>query len=409
MTGRQFFILIFLGLIGSFLFSGIESGILAVDLLDLRRLSKAGSKKATGLLILLERKDLILASLLIAHNIANVTLSAMTTAYFNKTIGHQAPLIAVIVITPVILICGEFLPKMLFLTYSNRLLLKMHRLIQLTTWMLYPFAVVAISLPRWMSRHQKKRSNDLTRHDIQVLVKTGAGSHQITQEERVMLGRLLEMKDRRVVKAMVPISDVIMIPDTASIQDALYEIRKHGVSRLPVYHEINDNIIGIVNAIDLLKAPFLQESIRSYIQKPFFVPEQTVMVHLLAEAYKKHEISVVIDEYGVATGIIAMEDMIEEITGDIVDEYDKETSTAHKLREGTYIVDSRISIKSFNETIAPILPSGDYQTLAGFINQWAQKIPQAGDTIGFENIQFMVLDATPKKLGKLIVHIDPVD
>lgn len=409
MTGKHFLIIITFGLIGTFFFSGIESGILAVDLLDLRRLAKAGSKKAAGLLKLLERKDLILASLLIAHNIVNVTLSAMATAYFSKTLGSHAPLIAVVIITPMILIWGEFLPKMLFLAHGNRLLLYTHRLIQVTTWILYPFAVMAISLPHLITRRRKKQPHHLTRQDIQVLVKTGAGAHQVSQEERMMLGRLLEMKDRRVIKAMVPIGEVIMMPDSATVQDALYDVRKHGVSRLPVYHDNHDNIIGIVTAIDLLKASSLRDPVTLYIQKPFFVPEQTIMIHLLEAAYKKHEIAIVIDEYGMASGIITMEDMIEEITGDIVDEYDKETSLAYRLRKGVYIVDSRISIKDFNEVVAPILPSGDYQTLAGFINQRTQKIPQAGETVEFDDMRVVVLDATPKRLGKLIVYINFLD
>lgn len=407
MTDGWFFFLVTAGLAGSFFFSGTETGILATDTMDLHRLAKAGSKSAAVLLKLLKRKDMILAALLVGNNITNVTLSVMTTAYLYNRFGSHAPAVAIVIITPLILFFGEILPKALYLANGNRFLLRTHGLIRLTALLFHPFAAAAVALPRLITHPRQTRTQDLTRQDIHILVKTGAGAHQISQEERIMMDRLLDMKDRRVIKAMKPIGDAIMIPDDATVHDALRQIRRHGVSRLPVYKDTQDNITGIVVAVDLLKAVNPRDPVGPYVRKPFFVPEQTIIIHLLEDAYKEHEFAIVIDEYGVATGIITMEDMVEEITGDILDEYDREIPVAYKLKRGTHIVDSRISIKEFNETVAPIIPPGDYLTLAGFLTTAMQKIPQAGAGFEFENARFVVLDATSKRLGRIIVHIDP--
>jgi putative hemolysin len=407
MTGEWFFFLIVTGLAASFFFSGTETGILATDTMDLHRLSKAGSKNAAALLKMLKRKDLILAALLVGNNITNVTVSVMTTAYFYNTFGSHAPAMTVVIITPLILFFGEILPKTLYLANGNRFLVRTYWLIRLTALVFHPFAAAAVALPRLITSPHRTRTQDLTRQDIHILVKTGAGAHQISQEERTMMDRLLDMKDRRVIKAMKPIGDVIMIPSDATVHDALRQIRRYGVSRLPVYRDTHDNITGIVVAVDLLKAANPADPVAPFVRKPFFVPEQTIIIHLLEDAYKEHEFAIVIDEYGVAAGIITMEDMIEEITGDIMDEYDREIPVAYKLKRGTHIVDSRISIKEFNESVAPILPPGDYLTLAGFLSTAMQKIPQAGAIFEYENARFVVLDATAKRLGRIIVHIDP--
>ena len=405
MSNTAFLPLFALGILCSFLFSGIETGILTMDPILLQRRVRNGSKRAAKLDRLLVRKDLILATLLIGNNLTNVSLSALTTHYLNRHFQAHAPLIAISIVTPAVLIFGEILPKSLFMAHGERLLLSMEPVIFLTASIFRPFAAIAMVFPKILGASRPAGGNLLTREDLRVLVKTGAASRDIGQDERIMISRLLEMKDRRVVKAMKPINDVAMIPDTARIRDAHRMIRKHGVTRLPVFHEHQDAIIGIVLATDLLTSTDPMEPLDRYLRKPFFIPEQKAIFQMLEENLGDKEIAIVIDEYGLATGIITMEDMVEEIMGNILDEYDLETPIAYRLMSGSHVVDSRISIKEFNETIAPVLPTGDYLTLSGFLTSRLQKIPRAGDTFETGSTRFVILDASPQRIGRVMVHI----
>jgi len=178
-------------------------------------------------------------------------------------------------------------------------------------------------------------------------------------------------------------------------------------ARLPVFHERTDNIVGIVFATDLLKSTDPTESVMQYSRRPYFVPEQKTIIELFEEFYRKLEIAVVVDEYGVATGIITMEDMIEEVIGDIQDEYDDELQLFQPLETGGILLDSRITVKEFNERFGRGIPSGDYTTVAGFLMMMTQKIPQRGDAFTFDAFRFTILDATPQRIGRMVVYRKP--
>lgn len=405
MNDTLFLLLFATCIILCFFFSGSETGILTADRITLSREEKSGSRSASRLIRFLDRKDTILATLLIGNNLSNISISALTTSYLSDRFGAKAPLIAISIVTPTILVFGELIPKALYMAYGNRLLKVSHGLISFCTLFFRPVAEIAMILPRLMAPSRKAVDVPLTREDLHVLVKTGAVVQEVGQDERMMISRLLGMRDRRVVKAMMPIGDVAMIPDTAVIRDAHRVIRKHGVSRLPVFHERSDTIVGIVQATDLLRSTDPLEPVAGYVKKPYFVPEQKAIFQLLEESFREQAIAVVIDEYGLATGIITMEDMVEEIMGDILDEYDVDEPVSYQLKSGSHVVDSRISIKEFNEKIAPVLPSGDFLTLSGFLSARMQKIPQVGDVCEFGPVRFVILEASAQRPGRIVVHI----
>ncbi len=405
MSDLMFYLLAGICLVSSFFFSGSETGVLTADTIMLHHKVRKGSRGATRVLRLLERKDLILATMLVGNNLVNISISALTTNYLNQQFGSHAPLLAIFIVTPVILLFGEILPKALYLTHGNSLLLATHWLITFLTIIFRPLTEVAMIVPRVLAPVNSRRDNDLTREDLQVLVRTGTLARDVSKDERVMIGRLLEMKDRRVVKAMMPIGEVVMIPDTAKIRDAHRVIRIHGISRLPVYRDRSDSIVGILLVTDLLTSTDPLEPVTRYLRKPYFVPEQKVIFQMLEESYREQEIAIVIDEYGLATGIITMEDMVEEIMGDILDEYDEEPPLSFQLKSGSHVIDSRMSIKEFNETIHPLLPPGDYMTLGGFLSTKMQKIPHAGDVFDYGSLRFVILDAVPQRIGKVVIHL----
>lgn len=399
-----FVLLFLLSLSGAVFFAGSETGILAADVLVLRQWSERGSRGARSVLKMLERKDTVLATLLVGNNLAIVSASALATSFFTQRFGQNGAVISILIVSPMMLVFGEILPKAVYLTLGNRLLVLSHWLITVFIVLFRPLSVTAMVFPRMLVRGHADWTPGLDREDIRVLVKTSDLAGDLAREERLMISRLLELKDRRVSRAMVPIIETTLVPATARIRDAHTAIRKRGVSRLPIYSDRTDNIVGVVFATDLLRSADPTESIMIYSRKPFFVPEQKTIIELFREFYRKREMAIVVDEYGVATGIITMEDMIEEVIGDIQDEYDDETRLFQPLATGGTLIDSRIPVKEFNERFGRSIPAGDYTTVAGFLMMVMQKIPCRGDTFAFGALRFTILDATPQRIGRVVVN-----
>nr|HPQ40679.1 CNNM domain-containing protein [bacterium] len=298
MSVLEFLILFLLSLLGAVFFAGSETGILAADTMRLRRWSEKGSRGARSVLRMLDQKDTIIATLLVGNNLAVVSASALATSFFTRHFGQNGAALSILIVSPMMLVFGEILPKAVYLSFGNRLLVMTHWLISFFIICFKPLSVTTMLFPKMMVRGTVDWTPGLTRDDIRVLVKTSDMAGDLAREERMMISRLLELKDRRVSRAMVPVIETAMIADTAKIRDAHTVIRKRGVSRLPIYSERNDNIVGIVFATDLLRSTDPLESIMVYSRKPVFVPEQKTIIELFREFYRKLEIAIVVDEYG---------------------------------------------------------------------------------------------------------------
>lgn len=395
--------LFLLSLLGAVFFAGSETGMLAADTLFLRMRAEKGSKNARSVLKLLEKKDVLLATMLVGNNLAIVSASAVTTSFFTQRYGQNGALISIAVVSPMLLTFGEILPKAVYLSFGERLLMATHWLVTFFAIIFRPIVLIAMALPRMIARSHRVIDAGVTRQDIEVLVKTSVLAGDLAREERQMISRLLDLKARRVTHAMVPLIDVAMISDTAKIRDAHRVIRSHGVSRLPVYSGSQDHITGVVFATDLLRSTDPLEPVTTYCRKPFFVPEQKTIIELFDEVYQKRDLAIVIDEYGVATGIITIEDMIEEVIGEVQDEYDDETELYQPLATGGLLIDSRISVFEFNEVFGPVIPPGDYETVAGFLMMVMQRVPGRGEKVVFNNTGFTVLDASARRVGRVVV------
>ena len=404
MSTALFLGLFFLSLSGAVFFAGSETGLLAADALELRRKKDRGSRAAGAVLGLLNNKDVLLATMLVGNNLAIVSASAVATSYFTQQYGKNGALMSILVVSPMLLVFGEILPKAVYLTFGNRLLMGTYWLVRLFSWIFRPVVFVTMLLPRLLTRGKSAKNADVTRQDIKVLVKTSVLAGDLAREERLMISRLLDLKDRRVTTAMVPLLEVALVPDTATIHDAYRVIRTRGVSRLPVYSQRTDNIIGLVFATDLLRSSDPTRPITEFCRKPYFVPEQKTIIELFEEFYRKLEIAIVVDEYGVATGIITMEDMIEEVIGDVQDEYDEETALFQPLATGGLLLDSRMSVSEFNEQFGLLIPPGDFETVAGFLMMLMQKVPGPGEKVTFGDARFTILDATPQRVGRVVVN-----
>ncbi|MBN1552263.1 HlyC/CorC family transporter [bacterium] len=409
MSDLLVFSLLLTALAGSIFFSGSETGILSISEPEIKSMADKGSRKAKRLVKLLARKDLLLGTLLVGNNLSNVTLSALMTAYLaDHNLKEWGPQISTLIVTPLILVFAEITPKAVYLLNGTPLLMTSVYILSFFSWIFAPITRIVVFVPKILSVRKSRTGKPLgfSREELRYLLRTGTTQKIMTHEEQRIISRLLDFSTKKVAAAMVPMGDVACISDDTSLFNAVELFHRHGFSRLPVYLENPENIIGVLFAIDVLNIEDPQLPIVELMRQPHIVPEQKKATELLPDIWDQHEMSIVVDEYGVAVGIITAEDLLEEIMGEIEDEYDRlEHKQIMPLVEGVFIVDAGISISEFNSQLVNLIPRGHYITLAGFIATYLQRIPKIREKFMVKDAEITVLEATPKRILKILLRL----
>ncbi|MDT8318197.1 MAG: hemolysin family protein [bacterium] len=261
----------------------------------------------------------------------------------------------------------------------------------------------------WQQLIPKRWKRGVTQEDIETIIDSGQKTGLIDEDGNEMIHRILEMKDVVVREVMVPRTDILALEVNSSIEDVIKLVVNEGHSRVPVYDETIDKIVGIVYAKDLLKHLIgnkKSQKIIDIMRKPLFVPETKNIDELFKELKNKHiHIAIVVDEYGGTSGLVTIEDLIEEIVGDIQDEHDAEEEEFAKVGEDSYIADAKIDIDDLSEKINVEIPKEDFDTLGGFLVHMSNNIPSVRDEIAYKNILFTVIDADERKVSKVGIKI----
>jgi putative hemolysin len=238
------------------------------------------------------------------------------------------------------------------------------------------------------------------------LVRLTDRSSALGVHERRMIRRIFGFSDTRVRDAMIPLVEVVALGDHASVDELIQAIREHGFSRIPIFQDNIHNIVGWVNALDVLSMPPGERSFRQLIRPAYYVPETRRIGDLLKDVQQKGiPLAVVVDEYGGSVGIVTIEDMIEEIVGEIEDEYDARERLYEVLPDGSFRIDARMEIDAINEILGLPLPTGDYATLAGFILAELERIPQRGELLMHDGLMLEIEEATNRTVER--VHVVP--
>lgn len=263
----------------------------------------------------------------------------------------------------------------------------------------------------WQQIIPQRWRKGVTQEYIETIIDSVQETGLIDEEGNEMIHRILEMKDVVVREVMVPRTDILTLEVNSSIDDMTKLVVKAGHSRVPVYDETIDNIVGIVYAKDLLKyliSKTKNGKIRDLMRKPLFVPETKNIDELFKELKSKRiHIAIVVDEYGGTSGLVTIEDLIEEIVGDIQDEHDVEEEEFVMVRENEYVADARIDIDELSENLDIEIPKEDYDTLGGFLVHMSNNIPSVNDEIAYKNILFTVIEADERKVSKVGVKVLP--
>ncbi|WP_297803380.1 gliding motility-associated protein GldE [uncultured Polaribacter sp.] len=407
-------------LISSALVSGTEVAFFSLSPTDLNELSNNG-KEENNIVKLLEKPRKLLATILITNNFINILIVLLFASLSNKLFASfdlKLPILSfeisirflleIVLVTFLILLFGEVLPKIYASRNALRFSKKMSKFIQTTNKLLTPFSLPLITLTKWIeNKLGSKNSNFSVETLSQALELTSEGA--TTKDEQKILEGIVNFGNTETVQIMKPRIDIFAISDNETYEDVLSKILINGYSRNPIYKDNVDNIIGVLYAKDLLahldKTTFKWQSL---LREPFFVPENKKLDDLLVDfREKKNHLAIVVDEYGGTSGLVTLEDVIEEIVGDINDEFDDDDLSYSKIDENNYVFEGKTSIKDFcrvlddEDEVIFEQAKGESETLAGFILEIYGKFPKKNEKINFKNYTFTIEVLDKKRIKQV--------
>ena len=407
-------VLFIAALLFSGFFSSSEVALISITRAKVHALQSQGRKGAKALDTLKRSTDAIQITTLIGSTIANVAVASLATAIGITIYGNLGIAVGLVVAAVLVLVSGEIGPKMYASRYTEELALRVSRPILFFSKLLYPVLWVTDRIEQQFAFRPGVTEPVVTEEEIKEWIDVGEEEGTIEEEERDMLYSVLRFGDTTAREVMTPRVDVVMIEDTATLESALAIFNETGFSRIPVYHERIDNIVGLLNVKDVFSAVFRQQTsatIRDLMYEPYFIPESKKIDELLKELQvKKQHMAVVLDEYGSFAGIVTVEDMLEELVGEILDEFDEEEPEVQQLEEGIYLVDARTWVEHLNEDLDLNLPLMDtYESIGGLVIERLGHIPRRGEVVKIEesNVTLVVMQMRGRRIVKVKLIIGP--
>ena len=397
-------------LILSGFFSGSETALMSVNKVEIRHLAQEGDKEAQIVDRLLGKPDNLLTTILVGNNLVNVAASAIATKVATNVFGNLGVGISTGVVTLLLLIFGEITPKSLATRKAKKFSMTVARPIEICYYLFFPivkglsFLVQAVNKDSHAPGTKPFISEDKIRRFLAVGVREGV----IETDERQMINSIFEFDDITVKEIMVPRIDMVCVDINDSIDKLIDIVIRMGLSRIPVYNGRIDNIVGIVYAKDLL--PLLKEekpkiTVQKIMRPAYYVPESKEIDNLFSELKKeKIHMAIVLDEYGGTAGLVTIEDLLEEIVGDIQDEYDEEETLIEQKDNKQIIVDGRVDIDEINEILDIALPEEDYETISGFVLSMLGYVPEEGEKIEFEDLEITVAKISQRRISKVEIE-----
>ncbi len=397
-------------------FSGAETALMSVNRVHIRHLSQEGNKEAKVVDRLLKQPDKLLITILVGNNLVNIAASSIATALATDIFGSKGLGIAIGVMTIFVLIFGEITPKSIAEKKSEQFSLKVGPYIELFSYVLTPLisGLTKITNPFIRGIGGSKTKSFISEEEIRRFLVVGEREGVIETDEKQMINSIFEIDDTIVKEIMVPRIDMICIDIDAKMEELIEIVMKMGFSRIPVYNDTIDNIVGLVYAKDLLSllknGERVDKEIKEIMRPAYYVPETKKVDNLLSELRKeKIHMSIILDEYGGTAGLVTIEDILEEIVGDIQDEYDEEESLINNINKHEIVVDGRTDIDEINRELDISLPEIDYETISGFILSKLGYVPEIGEELTFEDLMIKVMDVKQRRIYKVKIKRDNSD
>lgn len=412
MDTKSLYLVLFI-LLSAF-FSGSETAMFSLSRVYLKKLENSDGKREKKVLKLLLRPKRLLVTLLLGNTFVNMAISSFSTLIaYNLAManGWDLPLtitIQIILVTIVILIFGEIVPKLIALALANEFSLLVAYPISIIQFVLSPVVWIFERLSIAISRKgatDGKIGQRFTHEEFHNLIQSESSSGSLQEHEKRMLVGLFRFREAEISEIYVPRVKITAIEENQSLEDLRALVIENGYSRIPVYHETIDDIIGIIYVKDLLLYP-QKTSIVELMRPAWFVTENMKIQTLLNQfRLKRLQVAVVVDEYGGTSGIISLEDILEEIVGEIQDEYDNdEIPEFIKIENGSYLVSGNYSVRQFNQEFSREISVDEYDNMAEFLLAQFNHVPQVGELWSLdENLEFEVLDSDEKSIKQIRV------
>ncbi len=411
----QFFILIILVLLSAF-FSSAETSLTTANKIKLKALADEGDKRAKTVLKATEDSGKMLSAILIGNNIVNLSAASLVTTLALNLCGSAAIAFASGTLTVIILIFGEITPKTLATIHSDKMarlyagsILFLMRILTPAIFIINKLAFLVLTLLRV---DPSAKAPSMTEHELRTIVDVSHEDGVIESEERQMIYNVFDFGDSLAKDIMVPRVDMTFLDVESTYEEMLDVFRREKFTRLPVYEGSTDNVIGVLNVKDLLVHDSSREfNLRSLLREPYFTYEFKKTSELMMEMRKDSiNFTIVLDEYGATAGLITLEDLLEEIVGEIRDEYDKdEEELIREIGEREYIVEGSLKLDDLNNALGLTLDSEDYDSVGGYVIERLDHLPHAGEFIVDGHDIRMVVDTVDKnRIDKVHLYLPEI-
>lgn len=402
-------ILLIILLFLSAFFSSSEIAYIVANKIKIELRARKGNIYAKNAYYFLKNPDSFFSTILISNNITNIAFASIISFYL-LTYLHLEEFEILIISTALLLIFGELMPKYIGTELADLLILISAIPLRIISFLIYPLSKITSNISSVINRMNKMEEegilNVVDREDIQDLIEESTKAKKIDEEQSDIIYKIIEIKEQKVYEAMTPRTDIVGVDIKSSVDEVLDKFIESGYSKLIVYEENLDNIKGMVLIKDFFKMP---ESLSSVIREVVFVPETKKSLEMLNEFLdKQFSIAVVVDEFGGTAGIVTMEDLIEELFGEIRDEYDVEEKIVKKINNNTYILSGKVEIDYLNEEHNFGIEEGDYETIAGYITTKLGRIPLKGESFKIDHFTILILKSSKTKIDllKIIVELE---
>jgi len=401
----QIIYLLILVLLSAF-FSGTELAFVVANKLKIEVRARKKNLAALSAKYFINHPQNFFSTILIGNNIANIAYASLGAVFLTSLFGWSEITI-LIVLSVVILFLGEIIPKYLARELADRAVLLTALPLRFFSYLLYPIIKVTTAISNKIVQTSSIKTDNIyhlfDKEDIKGLVKESEIAGIVDKKDSELINKVIALGDQRVYEAMTPRTEMIGVEITSDINEVLTVFIDSGFSKLPVYEDNLDNIRGVILAKDLFKAP---ESIKDILREVSFIPETKKSFDVLNDFLeKRNSIAIIVDEHGGTAGIVTIEDILEELFGEIEDEFDIQEVICRRTAKDTFIISGKVEVDHINEKYNLNIEEGDYETLSGFITTQLGRIPNQGETvtIGHFNIQIVRAVAQRIELVKLSI------
>ncbi|MCC0783076.1 HlyC/CorC family transporter [Clostridioides sp. ES-S-0108-01] len=399
-------------LMGSAFFSASETALMSLSKIRIRYMQDEGVKGAKLVSSLIENPNKLLSSILVGNNVVNIAATSISTSLFIGLMGEKGVALATAVMTVLVLIFGEITPKTIAANNSEKVSLLVSKPIKAIIFILRPivwiFNIITNIIFKLFGITNKGAKSFITEEELKTMVNVSHEEGVLEMEEREIINNVFEFGDMQAKNAMVQRIDMVAIDMEDSYDEIIQVFKTEKLSRMPVYEETIDDIVGILNIKDII---FLSDEeiesfdIKNYMREPFFTYEFKKITQLLEEMkLEKSQMAIVVDEYGGTSGLLTIEDLVEVIVGDIEDEYDEEDDEIQVIKEDEYIVDGSTKIGDVNELIGVNLESEEFDSIGGFIIGHLSRLPEENEVIEVDNIRFCIESIEKNRIKKIRIY-----